>query len=156
MVHPWSRAAKTKATPWQKSPPPEGCYNWVWAATVPIKQLQQVLLQKKGSCEWCPHCQAGRAGRDLSLLCGIMEAAVTFLHHCNGNHRTVWFERDIERSSSPIPLQQAGTSSTWFCCSEPRPASPWVFPGMASTTSLSNPFQYLPTLTVKILFQYLI
>lgn len=51
--------------------------------------------KKRKLCEWCPHCQAERAGRHLSLLCDIMEATVTFLHHCNANDRIVWFERDI-------------------------------------------------------------
>ena len=41
-----------------------------------------------------------------------------------------WVGRDLSRSSSPSPLQWAGTSSTRSSCSEPYPTWPGMFPGM--------------------------
>ena len=48
----------------------------------------------------------------------------------------LWVGRDLQRPSSPNPLQWAGTSATGSGCSEPRPTRPGKFPGMGHQSPL--------------------
>jgi len=78
-----------------------------------------------------PHCLAS----DLQLK--IIESQ---------NHRKFWVGRDPQRSSSPTPLQRAGTPLTRSGCSEPCPTWSGMCPGMgpplplwATHSSVSQP-----------------
>ena len=44
------------------------------------------------------------------------------------SHRIVWIERDLQKSSSPTPLQWTGTPTARPGCSEPSSAWPWKSP----------------------------
>jgi len=44
--------------------------------------------------------------------------------------------KDLQRPSSPTPLQWAGTSSPGSGCSEPRPTWPGMVPGMGGISHL--------------------
>lgn len=64
------------------------------------------------------------------------------------NHKILSIGRNLQRPSSPNPLQWTGTSIGRSGCPVSDPASPWTSPG-TSTTSLGNPSKCLTTLTVK-------
>ena len=60
------------------------------------------------------------------------------------NHGVVWVGRDLYRPASPTPLHWPGTARAG--CSEPRPAWPWVSPGMGHPQLLWPKTDCIPVL----------